>query len=611
MWWAVYSNRERAVRSRLLYPLLFTLVTCWWLQAAEARRSIKYMSSANGLSYLSFNLHKGVIDAFYPHVTDDWDINDRTPNLVQSIGYRLKIGGRSIDLARLPVRSCGYVNGTGIIRVEQQLDKTNLISYIWSPMIMEHKVVFWVIRVQDAARTRWSVDNFLPYVEPPMRELSTLVRETWADNDLWISYSVVYTFGLAPPFIQKLTAELYKTEGKRLVEAEERWWMHWHRLGKEPASIIRKKHDVFLQSAAFVKMAQCREPGPGFGQIVDALAPFSDNVAQTRDMAYSVAALVRTGHFSEARSALKFMLYANAGSFKDYRVDAKQWGLGRNYVVSLSHYSGTGFERAASLGETPALYYASHPLFLWALHEYYKYSSDRPFLDQVWSIVKGYVLEPMISCLDGQSLMRADSGLWDVAAPGEQFTYTSVCAFQGLTSAAVLAQTMDDAETVQRCTQLANRVRESILTHLTYSKARILRRSLEAKAFPAVLDASTLEAVNWQVLRPEWKSARSTLQAVQTYLRVGGQERGFALGYLDKKNLGPEHLFSTLRAIEAMQIMKRKKEAQPVLDWIVDQAALNGEMIPEYYDAATGSYLGAYPVIGMGAAAFILAALAQ
>jgi hypothetical protein len=34
-------------------------------------------------------------------------------------------------------------------------------------------------------------------------------------------------------------------------------------------------------------------------------------------------------------------------------------------------------------------------------------------------------------------------------------------------------------------------------------------------------------------------------------------------------------------------------------------------MIPEYYDPSTGSYLGAYPVIGMGAAAFILAALAQ
>jgi GH15 family glucan-1,4-alpha-glucosidase len=599
------------VRPRLLFPLLLLLGTCWWLQAAEARRSIRYLPSANGLCYFSFNLQKGVIDAFYPHVNDDWDINDRTPNLVQSIGFRINIGGRSVDLARIPVRRSGYVNGTGIIRLEQQLDKTNLISYIWSPMIMEYKVIFWVIQVQDAARYRMSVENFLPYVDPPMRELSTLVRETWADNDLWLCYSVVYTYGLAPPFIQKITTELYKTEGKRLVEAEERWWMHWHRLGTEPASIIRKKHDVFLQSAAFLKMAQCREPGQGFGQIVNALAPFSDNVSQTRDMAYSVIALVRTGHFSEARSALKFMLYANSGSFKDYQVNSKPWGLGRNYVVSLSHYSGTGFERAASLSDTPALYYASHPLFLWALHEYYKYSSDRPFLDQVWSIVKSYVMEPMISCMDSQDLMRADSGLWDVPAPGEQFTYTSACAFQGLTSAAVLAQTMDDTETVQRCTRLANRVRESILTRLTFGKARVLRRSLEAKAFPAVLDASTMEAINWQVLRPDWKSARSTLQAIQSYLRVAGPERGFALGYTDNKNLGPEHLFSSLRAIEAMQIMKRKKEAQPVLDWIVDQAALNGEMIPEYFDSSTGNYLGAYPVIGMGAAAFILAALAK
>lgn len=592
----------------LLYVLLGSCIELW---AAEAHRSITYFPSANGLSYFSFNLQKGVIDAFYPHVNDDWDINEHTPNLVQAIGYRLKIGGRSIDLARAPVKRSGYINGTGIIRLEQQLDKMDLVSYIWSPMIMEYKVIFWVIQVRDAARYRLSVDHFVPYVDPPMRELSTLVRETWDGNDLWLCYSVVYTYGLAPPFIQKITTELYKAEGKRLVEAEQRWWMHWHRLGKEPASIIRKKHEVFLQSAAFIKMAQCREPGPGFGQIVNALAPFSDNVALTRDMAYSIIALVKTGHFIEARSALKFMLYANAGSFKDYQVGGRQWGLGRNYVVSLSHYAGTGYERAAALGETPALYYASHPLFLWALHEYYKHSSDRPFLDQVWSIVKGYVLEPMISCLDNQDLMRADSGLWDVAAPGEQFTFTSASAYQGLTSAAVLAQTLDDAETVRRCTRLANKVRESILTRLTFGKSRVLRRSLESKSFPDILDASTLETVNWQILRPDWKSARSTLQAVQSYLRVGGAERGFALGYRDRSNLGPEHLFASLRAIEAMQIMKRKKEAQPVLDWIVDQAALNGEMIPEYFDAGSGRYLGLYPVIGMGAGAYILAALAN
>ncbi|NLP09420.1 hypothetical protein GX408_03375 [bacterium] len=592
------------------FSLFFLIVSGCCAAATGAQRSIEHLPTANGLCYATYHIDKGVVDAFYPHLNDDWDAGYRTPNLVQALGFRMTIGSHSIPLQQWPVANTGYINGTGIIRVEHTTEKASLISYIWAPMILEHKTLCWVLHIPAAKRLRLTRAHFLPFIDPPLREVQTVVTECWADEDLWIMFAAVYTGGMTPPTQAKVLAELAKTEPKRMVEAEQRWWMHWHLAGHEPADIITLKHDVFRQSLAFIKMAQVREPGPGYGQIVNSLAYGYEKIAVTRDMSYSVAALSAVGHFSEARAALKFMLYSDAGSFRSHRIGDLEWGLGRNYMVSLAHYSGIGFERATSIDNTPRLYFSSHPLFLWALHDYYKHSSDRVFLDQVWSLVKEYVVQPLLVSFADNDLIRADSGLWDAPAPGEQFLYTSAAAFQGLTCAAVLARTLDDATVLRQCTEKSARVRESILTRLTVGKAKVLARSLEKRSFPELLDSSTMEAVNWGVVLPDWKSARTTLAALDSHLRIS-PTRGFALGRTVSAGVGEENLFATLRMIPAMMRMKKKREADLLWEWVIGQAARHAEMIPEYYDQKTAACRGAYPVIGMGAAAFILAALAR
>jgi|GEM_PF-961736 len=578
--------------------------------ATGAQRSIEHLPTANGLCFATYHIDKGVVDAFYPHLNDDWDAGYRTPNLVQALGFRMTIGSHSIPLQQWPVANSGYINGTGIIRVEHTTEKARLISYIWAPMILEHKALFWVLHIPAAKRFRLTRAHFLPFIDPPLREVQTVVTECWDNEDLWIMFAAVYTGGMTPPTQTKVLTDLAKTEPNRMVEAEQRWWMHWHLAGHEPADIITLKHDVFRQSLAFIKMAQVREPGPGYGQIVNSLAYGYDKIAITRDMSYSVAALSAVGHFSEARAALKFMLYSDAGSFRSHRIGDLEWGLGRNYMVSLAHYSGIGFERATSTDNTPRLYFSSHPLFLWALHDYFKHSSDRAFLDQVWSLVKDYVVQPLLVSFAGNDLIRADSGLWDAPAPGEQFLYTSAAAFQGLTCAAVLARTLEDATVLKQCTEKSARLRESILTRLTVGKAKVLTRSLEKRSFPELLDSSTMEAVNWGVVLPDWKSARTTLAALDSHLRIS-PTRGYALGRTVNAGVGEENLFVTLRMIPAMMRMKKKQEADLLWEWVMSQAAGNAEMIPEHYDQKTAACRGAYPVIGMGAAAFILAALAR
>ncbi|NOY58151.1 MAG: hypothetical protein GXO75_04330, partial [Calditrichaeota bacterium] len=52
-----------------------------------------------------------------------------------------------------------------------------------------------------------------------------------------------------------------------------------------------------------------------------------------------------------------------------------------------------------------------------------------------------------------------------------------------------------------------------------------------------------------------------------------------------------------------------KDRANKLLDWVIAQASLNSEMIPEYLSSRSADYRGAYPMTGLGAGAYIMAVL--
>ena len=71
----------------------------------------------------------------------------------------------------------------------------------------------------------------------------------------------------------------------------------------------------------------------------------------------------------------------------------------------------------------------------------------------------------------------------------------------------------------------------------------------------------------------------------------------------------PESPFVTLRAFEALNKLKEKRRAEIALNWVIEQAVRNAEIIPQYFNVETADYEGAYPMIGLGAAPYILALL--
>ena len=603
------------MRERKTWVILFLILGSVLLShvsltySTTPRRSIENLPSANGLNLVNFNLKTGTVDRFLPHISDIWDVGYKTPNLIKKLDCKIIIRGKEIDLSRLPIAHAGYVNGTGIIRIEYATEKLKLVSYIWAPMIMEQKAVVMAIHVTNLGDLELLPEDIRPYAVAKSRRLEWVRNEAFEKEGFWVGQVLLMTSGWSKETVSELKKELAGAKPNLLLEAEERWWMHWHRLSSVPSHIIEKKYHVLKQSAAFIKMAQCREPGPSRGQIVNSLSTISGNVAKVRDMAYAIVALSRMGYIEEARQGLEFILNAGSGQFESLKTKGMQWGMGEPYLVSLSYYAGLGFEKADFIGGYPILHFDGQGLFLWAFAEYMKNSTDISFARRHWIMIKTLVITPLLRSIDDEGLMRRDSGWWNLLPPGEHFTYTSLCAFKGLNSAATIANTLgyDDLATLYM--KKAAELRANILTKLTVGKALVMARSLESKKFPYFLDGTSVEAINWSVVDPFWKTAQSISKAMEAFLRIQNGDRGFARSYRDEKAKMPESPFVTLRAVNALRLLGEKKKANRILNWMIEESSRNAEMIPEFIDNATAAYVGRYPLVGLGAGAYILAVL--
>ena len=579
--------------------------------AVEPHRSIQYLVSSNGHCLISYNLATQRLDVFQPHIMDFWDSDEPVPNVISSAGFLLELGDQRFNMASLPVMQSGYENGSGIIRVEQEFSSLKIVSYIWAPMTVDFKVFHIVLQISRSQKLDLKAENFLMRLDGDPAQFEIIRSSQYSDNALWIGASVIYKAGIPAETLKELVSNLSTAKPNLLLEAEQRWWMHWHRMGKIPPQIINKDYQVLLQSAVFLKMAQCREPGSSFGQIVNNLSPTHQSAAYPKDMAYSIIALCALHHFDEAKEALRFMLSATAGQFQSYNHKTTEWGMGVNYQISLSHYAGLGYERTTTVQGHPLLYLDGQGTFLWALGEYAKRSSDLSLVYQYWDVIKNLVIEPLIFSIDATGVIRRDSGLWNAPRPGLHFTFTSLSAYRGLVSASLLAHIMGLEELVTAYANKAAALRENILEKLTVGRSRVLTRGLEVTTFPYFLDGSAIEALNWGVTKRGWKSAASTIKALDTHLHVGDDFRGYSLAYTSKQDRGHENLFVTLRAIEAFNEVGMKKRAKQMLQWVIDQSSRNGEMVPQEFSDLKADYLGACPSIGMGAGAFVLATLSS
>jgi MYXO-CTERM domain-containing protein len=385
-----------------------------------------------------------------------------------------------------------------------------------------------------------------------------------------------------------------------LLGAEQDGWTSWHFDPPFLAALSPAELAVWRQSVAVLRMAQVREPAPSLGQIVASLPPGQWNISWVRDASYAAVALVRSGHFTEARDALKFMLDAAADGYETY--------VGRPYRLSVTRYFGNGTEESDWNADGPNIEFDGFGLFLWALEELVT-AWDDPWWEPYWTAIREEIAGVLVALQDpATGLIAADSSIWEVHWNGRQkhYAYTSLAAARGLCAAAHLARRLGDTATAAAYESASLAVRDAVVEHLVDAGRSLAQSWEELTAGSGYRDAAVVEALNWGLVRPDGPIGNATLDSFLLHLRPPsghGFFRNDDGGWYDNQ----EWVVIDLRAANAFRQNGRSSVADDLIAWITDQAGLNQNLIAELFEATTSNYAGAIPMVGFGAGAYILA----
>ncbi|MCS6798160.1 MAG: hypothetical protein NZ898_06485, partial [Myxococcota bacterium] len=408
----------------------------------------------------------------------------------------------------------------------------------------------------------------------------------------------------AAPDVEAVRAWSAGLEPHVLLErelAEQRAW-----LGPLPPGLRADEARLWRASEVVLRMAQVREPGRGFGQILASLPPGLGhvdsqwNIAWVRDMAYATVALARSGHLEEAAAALRFQIAAGPGRHTAI--------VGRPYRISITRYFGDGSEESDCNADGPNIEFDGFGLFLWSLAETVRAGFVMP--EAWWSVVEDEIADVLVSLRDETGGLRPDSSIWEVHWNGRQrrFTYSALAAVRGLCDVADLARAAGRLEAARRWRDAALGIRHALLERHRDRRGALGQSQEDVAIGHHYADAAAIEGISWSVFDPGRRTAQATVAMLLDALRVPtgvGWMRNDDGGWYDSQ----EWVFIGLRALPALRAVGLREQAERLDAWLLGQALANDLQWSELHDARTGRYAGSIPMVGFGAGAYILSRL--
>ncbi len=612
----------------------------WARQVAERfspQQSFWEIPFANGLTSSKFNTTRRVFDSFREHIYSQYDEQTTT----RDFGKEFWFGTSEQPPA---IRDAAFENGSGIVRYTADLgvptagSTTNagprsVACYAFAPFTSARKTVYYLVKTgrdftgparftlkfrigdgdlwfgRDTTFVQRSADgrDFLTF-----RLLSgdgkargrivdgVLHLDGWGASNEWLGVSITYTRG--GPHLEPEA----KSPGQLLV-SERHWWRNWQRSARHPRFKSAAERELFRQSLAVLKMAQCREPGSARGQILASLPPGHWNICWIRDGSYAIDGLVHARKFREAKAGLEFFLGAEAGRYESFLQDGVEHGVGVPYQISVCRYYGNGLEESDG-GDDPNIELDGFGLFLWVMDRYVTANRDDAFLRRWQETIFTRIADVIIHCIEeDRDIIRAESGPWerhlrDNGYNGSRrFSYTSATAYQGLVSAARLADRLHKPDLAAKYRREAERLKAGFNRQFVDERG-FIRGLQEETAIEKCLDAGAVEGINFDVV--DHAVAARTLEIFDQYLKKPN-----TVGYMRNDDGGDydthEWVVIDLRTAVAFARLGRTDRYEALLDWVTAQSAKNYNLIGELYSHDEADYTGAVPMCGFGPGAYI------
>lgn len=582
--------------------------------------------SANGFSAVVFSTVKKKIVAFYPSIYRKYDESSKEISFIlRSLDYKVTINDKSFFLSESSLVSVDYLIGTGIIKVEYRHDIADVVMYIFSSFNLD--VPSFVVRLEVIPKEKGIIEITRSIGYSGKQPITPYDNENQYINTLEYGTLLFYfkevakkDFGLYLYDLVVLSKDLdscvnlskyFFSEHFDPLEDEINFWNKWHLKTILPKGLSKNSQNLYKQSLVFMKMGQVREKGKGFGQILASLTTGNWNIAWVRDGVYSILALIKSGHYEEARDALKFFLDADAGYYKSFTFDGKDWGVGVDYKISVCRYYGSGKEESDDNGNGPNIELDGFGMFLWAFSEYIKSTKDIDFLNKYWDLVDKYVVYPIILNIDTNlNIVRPESGPWerhirDNGYDGaKRFSYTTIMAIKGLSEINEIIKKFNKTSNYD-VESYAKLLLNGLNKNLVDLERKVLVGSYEhfkKYGYPRYLDGSATEAINFNFVNKE--IALNTLDEFEKHLRIKSKffRRNLDGGWYDNQ----EWVVVDLRIASSYKKLGLVDKANEIIKRIEDKALNAFYMIPELFDEKDDSFKGAIPMLGFGAGCYVL-----
>jgi len=397
-----------------------------------------------------------------------------------------------------------------------------------------------------------------------------------------------------------------------LLADERAEWRSWLAGLTRPEGLSADEAAVFEQQAAMMRMAQCREPNSGdfrpHGQIPASLPPGQWNITWVRDGAYAIQALIKIGAFDLARAALAFYLSGQTGAYRNFVYNNVDYGLGVDYAPSVCRYYGSGLEESDG-GDDPNIELDDFGLLLGTVAEYVLASGDADFYHEHTDALLRRTAYVVAAAVSANGLLRADSSCWERhLSQALQYGFSDIVCVWGVNRLAAAAEAVGDSATAGRLAGQAGALHRAIMTNLINGRMELIG----AAGYPDYLDGAMAEAIGMGLVHPGGTVAGATLDAFRDRLWIAATNHGYQR--LTGRPLVPadwydeqEWVFIDMRIAEALRQAGRTDEAEALIAWVTAQALENFNVIPELFDEVSANYEGAYPMMGFGAGAYILA----
>lgn len=590
----------------------------------KPHRSASALVSSNGFTAIVYDVKKHKLTAMYEHIYKVISPGNYTKNILDDANFILQLDGKTFDLSKIPEDEIGYINGTNIIKADYK--KLGVQVFYFAPFQIDEPVLVAICKVNK--KYRQSKINFQAntiYGRVTTEDmLSDVIDIQQMQIQKFVKTKVVKrSDGTGGEIEKRVLLVVNRTrneeemrklsslaENDNILEDEIKFWQNFRRVPEFKVKLTKGELELFNQSLAVLKMAQCREKGRSFGQILASLPPGEWTYTWVRDGVYAINALIELGYFEEAKSALEFMLQAEVGFYKKFvHKDGKDYGIKKDYKITVCKYYGDGIEESDHNEDGPNIELDGFGLFLWTLGNYVEKSGDLDFAVLHWDTITTKIADVIISSIDNYGVIRAESGPWERHLPGKHYAYTTIAGINGLRSLAKVAGLLKDKTAEKFYNSIADSILKAFLKNFV-DKNGVIKGTIEAKDENdfEYYDASVVEAINFNLIPADGKIAKNTIDAIKKNLKMKNRFGFFRVNngdWYDRQ----EWIFIDLRVAVALNKAGFKKEANQILNWITSQSNLNFNLIAELYDEFNSDYQGQYPMVGFGAGSYILALL--